>query len=229
MLLAIMHIVQWSVFAQTWQQVLARMPLVRPAVQLDKSNAAPLLLESFQSNTVIKAFVLMPGCTDEIYFLEKAKAVLAPSDTTLLAAVTALTNQTSLHVTFKAPFLLLHTDEDLLDVHQTVKDEQALVKLRSARFTPRVVCFDRDWDYLLPMLEGTLKARFEPGRRSPDSWHFYRHAFAAFDLNGEEALRVIALAGKTVYTIEGRTLFGRPKVSFQPDRRGEPDSPQGPV
>ena len=197
------------------------MPLVRPASRLDKSNAGPLLIESFRSNAVVKALVLMPGCTDEIYFFEKAVAELKKPSPTLLDAVVALTNQTAIKLTFQPPFLLLYTAEDRLEGQRTVLDAEAMQKIRKASFIPHLVSFDKDWNYLLPLLEKSLKSNFFPQRNTTDSWHFYRHTFAAHGLNGEEALQAIALAGMTVYTVEGRTLFGRPKVRFEPDRRSE--------
>jgi site-specific recombinase XerC len=45
------------------------------------------------------------------------------------------------------------------------------------------------------------------------SYHFFRHSFAEYDLNGWDALRAVALAGKTGFTIT------RKKVTFQGDDR----------
>jgi len=205
--------------AEAWQEALAAMPLARKADFLDKSNAGPLLLDSFRSNAVIKAFILMPGCTDEIYFFKRAKVELTNAVPTLLDAVTALTNRTAIQARFDPPFLLLHTTFDPLTPGETVLDQAAFAKLREARFIPHLNSFDRDWDYLLPRLEKSLKAQFWPGRRSFDSWHFYRHSLAAYGLDGVEAVRAVSLAGKTIYTVKGRTLFGRPVVEFKPDVR----------
>jgi hypothetical protein len=205
--------------AEAWQEALAAMPLARKADFLDKSNAGPLLLDSFQSNVVVKALILMPGCTDEIYFFERAKAGLTNASPTLLDAVAALTNQTAIRARFDPPFLLLHTSFDPLTPAETVLDKAAFAKLRAARFTPHLNSFDRDWDYLLPLLEKSLKAQFWPERRSFNSWHFYRHSLAAHGLDGVEAVRAVSLAGKTIYTVKGRTLFGRPVLEFKPDKR----------
>lgn len=195
------------------------MPLVRKADVLDKSNAGPLLLESFRSNGIVKAFILMPGCVDEFYFFARARVTLTNAAPTLLDAVTAITNQTSIRARFREPFLLLHTDWDPLAPQAAVRDAAAAEKLRAASFVPHIASFDRDWDHLLPVLEGSLKARFLPKRHTYGSWHFYRHSFAAWGLNGCEALEAIALAGKTRFTVKGRTLFGKPEVEFEPDRR----------
>src|SRR5438132_11857416 len=50
-----------AVAAPSWQEALARMPLARPAAELNRSNCVTLLLDSFQSNAVVKALVFMPG------------------------------------------------------------------------------------------------------------------------------------------------------------------------
>lgn len=208
-----------AVAVEPWQLALKEMPLAEPVTRIDKSNAGPLLLRSFQSNGVIKAFILMPGCTDEFYFFEKARATLANPMPSLLDAVTAITNQTDIRATFRPPCLLLHMTSDPLTPQFEIRDEESAAKLRAATFAPHLVSFDKDWDYLLPILEKSLKARFEPRRYTSGSWHFYRHSLAAHGLGGWEALEAISLAGKTTFKVTGRTFFGRPEVEFIPDHR----------
>ena len=41
-----------------------------------------------------------------------------------------------------------------------------------------------------------------PAPMSHDSFHFFRHSFAEFDLNGWEALEAAAMAGKTKFTVK---------------------------
>ena len=52
-----------------------------------------------------------------------------------------------------------------------------------------------------------------PWPRSQDSWHFYRHSFAAWNLTGWEALESTALAGETAVTVR------RKQVVFALDTR----------
>jgi hypothetical protein len=75
------------------------------------------------------------------------------------------------------------------------------------------VCNDRDWDYLQPLLKRSLRIKLRPWRYSTDAWHFYRHTFAVWDLNGLEALETAALTGKSKFVID------RNEVVFEVDGR----------
>src|SRR6266404_2918704 len=106
--------------AETWPEVLARMPLNAAIPQLNRSNCVDTMLHAFQSNRVVKALIFMPAATDEFYLFRRAKADLTNASPTLLDAVIALTNQTFIRATFRPPLLLLHTDEDPLEPDVTV-------------------------------------------------------------------------------------------------------------
>ena len=80
---------------ENWQSALSVMPLATNVTELNRTNCVPLLLNSFQSNGVVKALIFMPGATDELYFFRRAHATLTNSNPSLLDAVTALTNQTT--------------------------------------------------------------------------------------------------------------------------------------
>src|SRR5262249_39955525 len=150
-------------------------------------NCVETMLSAFRSNDVVKALVFMPGATDELYMFHRANAALTNNSPSLLDGVTALTNQTLIRATFSPPFLLLHSDEDPLDPITKINDEPTAAKLRKARIAPHIVYNDRDWDSLLFTLEHTYSVWFSPRARTQDSWHFYRHSFAAWNLNGWEA------------------------------------------
>jgi hypothetical protein len=133
---------------------------------------------------------------------------LTNASPTLLDAVNALTNQTYIKATFSRPFLLLHTDEDPLEPIIVVKDLKTAYHLEGTHFANHAWFDDSDWDYLLPYLEQRLKLKFLPELYSVDSFHFYRHSFASWNLNGWELLQAIALAGKTKFTVrKGSVLF----------------------
>jgi hypothetical protein len=155
----------------------------------------------------------MPGATDEFYMFRRAKAALTNSSPTLMDAVAALTNQTYIRVTFHPPLLLLHTDEDPLKPLITIEHPSTADKLKRARFVPHALYNDCDWDFVQHVLEKSLKTDIRPWRYRFDSWHFYRHSFAAWGLNGWEALETVALAGKTGFTVS------RKKVVFEGDTR----------
>ena len=193
----------------SWQSALATMPLVQPVKELNRTNAVPLMLKSFGSNNVVRALVFVPGATDEFFFFRRARATLTQEHPTLLDAVLALTNQTHIRVTFHPPVLLLHTDEDPLEPVVEEKDSATVAKLRSTRFVPHLESFDHDWDYLVPILTKSLGVQFSPGLRSSVSWDFYRHSLATWNITGWEALRAIAMAGKTSFTVEKDLLTFR--------------------
>ena len=205
--------------AEDWQTALAQMPLGSRVAELNKTNCVAVMLGAFQSNQVVKAMIFMPGATDEFYFFNRGRATLSPSSATLLDAVTALTKQTFIRATFRPPLLLLHTEEDPLEPMFRIEHQGVAQALKQKRFVPSVLYNDRDWDYLHPILTGTLGVTFLPAAATSDSWHFYRHSFAAWDLNGWEALEVISLAGKTTFTVRRTMVFKKPVVVFQGDTR----------
>jgi len=196
------------------------MPLGAGVQQLTRPGCVDVLWHAFQSNGVVKAMILMPGATDEWYMFQPAKVALTNDNPSLLDAITALTNQTRIRVASRPPLLLLHADWDLLEPAIQVEDARTAAKLKQSHFVPHAVYNDRDWDFLQPILTKSLKTAMRPWRYSTDSWHFYRHSFAAWDLTGWEALEVTALAAKTTCTV------CRKKVVFAVDMRQSPPNTQ---
>jgi hypothetical protein len=199
--------------AETWPAALSRMPLGTNVTQLNRTNCVGLLLRAFQSNDVVKALIFMPGATDELYFFRRAQANLTNNPASLLDAVSALTNQTLIRATFRPPLLLLHTGEDLLDPVFKIEHQPTADKLVQARFAAHGVYDDRDWDFMRKALKSSLHIDLLPWPRRHDSWHFYRHSFAEWNLTGWEALQATALAGETAVTIR------RKQVVFEFDAR----------
>jgi hypothetical protein len=199
--------------ADSWQEALARMPLGAKVGQLNRTNCVDLILPAFQSNQTVKALIFMPGATDELYMFRRVKAALTNDSPSLLDAVRALTNQTHIQATFQPPFLLLHTDEDPMDLLITVQHPATVERLKQSRFVVHALYNDWDWGALQPILKKTLKVEMRPWHYSSDSWHFYRHSFAAWNLSGWEALQAAAFAGKTGFTVR------RKEVDFTCDPR----------
>ena len=199
--------------AENWQAALARMPLGANVSELNRTNCAGIFLGSFQSNDVVKALVFMPGATDEFYFFRRARADLTNSPASLLDAVSALTNQTLIRATFRPPLLLLHTGEDLLEPVIKIEHQPTADKLKQARFVAHGLFDDRDWEHMRRVLKSSLRTNLLPWPHSHESWHFYRHSFAAWDLTGWEALQATALAGQTACTVR------RKQVVFELDTR----------
>ena len=201
---------------ESWQDALARMPLGVPqsgVIELNRTNCVPLMLNSFQSNGIVKALIFMPGATDEFYFFRRAHATLTNANPSLLDAVTALTNQTFIQATFQPPLLLLHTTEDSLDGFATVKNETTAAKLHQQFVPGRVLLNDADWGEVRAALKGKLKIGLRPFENALETWHFYRHSFTACGVTDWEMLETLALAGKTTFTVHWLT------ADFQPDRR----------
>lgn len=189
------------------------MPLQGQASELNRTNCVEIMLDAFQSNQVVKALVFMPGATDEFYLFRRARATLGTTNPTLLDAVSALTNQTFIQATFRPPFLLLHTTEDPLEPANAIRDQRTAERLEKAARIPHLSCNDRDWDFLQPVLKRALKIALRPWRYTTGSWHFYRHSFTTWDVNGLEALEIASFAGKSTFTLK------RKEAVFEVDPR----------
>lgn len=213
--------------AEPWQDALARMPLGTNVTELTRTNFSEVMLHAFRSNRTVKALVLAPGATDEFYFFKRATARLTNAAPTLLDAVTALTNQTFIRATFRPPMLLLHTTEDPVTPLIRVESEATARQLREKAFVPHFVYNDHDWVFVQPVLDRALAGRFTgwpevlPPARSPDTWHFFRHCVAGWNLSGWEAIEAVSLANKTIVTVTKRRLVfeGDTRLGSEPHHR----------
>jgi len=209
--------------AQTnWQEAFAKMLLTSRPPELNRSNCVAVLLGSFRRNPAVKGLIFMPGATDEFYFFRRARATLTNSAPTLLDAVAALTNQTYIRASVRPPFLLLHTAEDPLEPIEVVEDQKAADAIKRHNFAKTALYNDQHWDYLQHLLGFYLNTTMFPRPYSSTSNHFFRNSFAAFDLNGWEALEAAALAGKTKFTVKKYLVLfeGDPRVLGAPTTDG---------
>jgi hypothetical protein len=94
-----------------------------------------------------------------------------------------------------------------------ITNDRTLTRLRERRFLPHALFNDMDWDHLMPILKKQLKVSFRPWKGRLEGNHFYRHSFAAWNLNGWETLEAVALAGKTTFNVK------RGRVDFVGDER----------
>ena len=191
---------------ESWSSALSRMPLGPAVTSLNQTNCAQVLLGGFQSNATVKALIFMPGATDELYFFRRVQVTLTNAQPSLLAAVIALTNQSPLHVTFRPPFLLIHSDEDVLELAVRIQHPRTVEKLQAGKPIPRLLALDRDWNQLLAMIKKPIGTTLWPYRGTRESWHFYRHTFAGWNLTPWETLEAAALAGKTQFTVRRGTV-----------------------
>jgi len=199
--------------AESWPDALARMPLGTNVARLTRTNCVETMLRGFQSNATVKALIFMPGATDELNFFRRVQAALTNPAPSLLDGIIALTNQSPLRATFREPFLLIHSDEDVLDLAITVKNEAMLEKLKRRSLPAHLIFNDCDWDFMLSALRKPVPAGLSPGYHSQATWHFYRHSFAAWNLTAWETLQATAFAGKTRFTVR------RGWVDFEADPR----------
>lgn len=210
----------FKIFAdETWQDALGRMPLGVHITELNRTNGIPAMLNAFQSNSVVKALVVMPGAADDFVFYRRAHATLTSANPTLADAVVALTNQTYIRAEFRSPFLLLYTSEDSLGPIAVIKNKSTAAKLRARMVPDRMVFCDSNWDYVRPALQKKLSVGIRPFSNAPDSWHFWPNNFAACGLTQWELLEAAALSGKTTFTVHWLT------VDFKLDTRAGPMPP----
>ena len=147
--------------AESWPSALSRMPLGAGAVRLNRTNCAQLVLGGFQSNATVKALIFMPGATDELYLLPPGAGRRDQREALALDAVVALTNQSPLRVTFQPPFLLIYSEEDVLELDVTIQHPRTVEKLKTGKPMPQLAVIDRDWNQL-------LRPDQEAHRRHPD-------------------------------------------------------------
>ena len=217
LVLFILTAVSGKAFAdETWQDALGRMPLGGHVTELSRTNAIPLMLDAFQSNSVVKGLILMPGAADDFVFFRRAHATLTNQNPSLADAIIALTNQTYIHAGFRSPFLLLYTTQDVLDPIITIKSKTTAAKLQSRIVPGRIELWDCNWDFVRPQLKNKLSVGLRPFPNSPSTWHFWPNNFAACGLTQWELLEAIALSGKTTLTLHRWT------AEYQLDYRNGP-------
>ena len=199
--------------AQDWARALERMPLATNVTFLTRTNCAQALFQALTADSVVKAIVFMPGATDELYFFRRVNAQLTNDSPNIVDAVAALTNQTPLRVAFRPPFLLLYSEEDVLDLDFNVEHARTVEKLKSTMVPGRQEYLDRDWQAIRDHHRRKLSVGVQPLNRSSITRHFYRHTFAGWNLTAWETVEATALAGKTRFTV------GRNRVEFDLDER----------
>ena len=188
------------------------MALPGGANPIERDNAIRRILEGLQSNTTVKAIIVLPAVSDDLYLINRDKPKLGLRATNLADAIKKLTNATEVRVTFQPPFLLLHRDEDFLTPQLTIKDAGAIERLKGESRLPRVLFCDAHWQQLRTLLNKKLRPSILPWSKSDDAWHFARHNLAGWNLTDWELLTAVSLTGKTRIIIEKRrVIFQRRK------------------
>jgi hypothetical protein len=199
--------------AESWTDALARMPLVVPVTELNRSNCVAVMLGSFQSNDTVKALIFMPGATDEFYFFRRAAAKVTNASPSMLDAVSALTNQTLIRARFLPPLLLIHTAEDPEAPLIRIEDEATAERIKKKKFPNFFLWNDKDWNFVQPILAFEFNTRTLPAPQTHESFHLFRHSMVANHLTAWEALEAISLANKTTVAIQKK------KIHFELDTR----------
>jgi hypothetical protein len=198
---------------EKWRTALRQMPLAARSETLARSNCLPVLLGAFQSNHVVKALVVLPGVSNDFYLLNRDRPLNLATNN-LADALAALAASTSVRVTFREPFLLLHTANDKLKPATTSFSSALMRSLRGRCSAPQVLLVDRHWDGVQPWLARMVKLEVTPEPASTDAWHFARHNLAAWQLNDWELLCALSLSGGTKFTL------GKDRLRFE--QRGTP-------
>jgi hypothetical protein len=200
------------------------MPLSRDFPEFNRTNAIEIMLQSLRSDTEVKGLIFLPGATDELYLLKRVNPRFPTASATLLDAVSALTNGSSLRCSWSPPFVLIHSPTDVLDPVVELLDSAAREELLAPRTTGRLFCLDDDWDSVQDATRKHLSIPLLPAKGSKDSWHFYRHNLVGWDLSDWEGLEALALAGKTSVRVERSKglLRSRLRALFLPDIRIKP-------
>jgi len=203
-----------TLFSQTaWQEALAPMSLPGGMNPIERDNAIRRILEGLQSNATVKAIVVLPAVSDDLYLINRDKPKLGLRATNLMEAIKQLTNATEVRATFQPPFLLLHRDEDLLTPQLTVKDASAVERLKGESRLPRVLFCDAHWQQLRTSLNKKLRPSILPWSKSDGAWHFARHNLAGWNLTDWELLTAVSLTGKTGFTVEKRRVVFQERTS----------------
>ncbi len=214
----LLALVQPAFGDELWKTELARMPLSTNRIHFSKAEPAVVILRAFQTNPIVKAIVFLPGATDELYFNDRGSLVFTNANTTVFDAISELTKHSGIQAVFRAPFLLLGETNDFFA--PLLKPATAILfeKLREKPFDQKWLMIDREWEQLYPTLKKYLETRIMPGAQSRDSWHFYRVSFAAYGLNGLEAVELIALATQTEVEARKHHLVFSRRATNPPDR-----------
>lgn len=195
----------WPVLLQAaeepWIAALRTMPV--PPIALHRSNAVDVLLGAFRSNEVVKAVVVLPGVSDDFYLIHRDAPPLNLRATNLWAAIVALTNATSMRVTWREPWVLLHAGaREALQASIHIEDAAMAGRLKLQNLPGRVLHLDAHWETIQPALERALGRRVRPEGASTEVWHFNRHNLAGANLTGWELLEAVSLTGGTAVTVQ---------------------------
>lgn len=198
---------------EAWRAALRAMPLAAGSGTLARSNCLPVLLGAFQSNNLVKALVVLPGVSNDFYLLNRDRPLHLAANN-LADALAVLAETTAVRVTFREPFLFLHTTKDKLKPATTSFSSALTKRLRGRCSAPQVLLVDRHWDGIQPWLARLSGLEVTPEPGSIDAWHFARHNLAAWQLDDWDLLCAISLSGGTKFTL------GKSGLRFE--QRGAP-------
>jgi hypothetical protein len=194
-----------STRAQDFHESLAQTPFSKTQFQAHQTEPVQFILNAFRPTPEMRAVVLMPAASDQLYFFNWGRIELPPNPT-LLDALNALTNKAQLTYTFVAPFLLIHLQRDTTTDPLTLTADVPQ-KFHQRKKYGRVFYLDRPYDRILPDLKKITGLKSFPDQRSPASWHYYRLSFVAYNPTAAELLRAIAYGTKTSVHVEKRRVL----------------------
>jgi hypothetical protein len=157
---------------------------------------------------LIKALIIQPGATDELYFRPRKTPWFSNPLSSWLEAVRVFTNHPSLQVVFNPPFLLLKRPTDRVNAGITVAHSRWHPWLaKPGPVATHWVIADEHWEQLQPQLHRMLKVPCSPAPASASAAHFYRAFVSGWNLSRPEILAAVCLATQTAATLEKRRII----------------------
>jgi hypothetical protein len=184
---------------------LRAMPLP-PGTRINRENAMEVILDALQSNTVVKAIVILPGVADDFYLIHRDAPKLNLRAANLLEAITVLTNATEVRATFQQPFFLLYVQRDALNPACVAEDERIARTLKNQVHLRHACWKDMHWENIQPAVQKALSRTVKPKGPSSDAWHFSRHNLAGWELSDWELLNALSLAAGTKVTVQKKGI-----------------------
>lgn len=193
---------------EPWEAELAQIRFPTNYLALNLAEGVPYLLRQWPSNHLVKALIIQPGATDELYFRPGETWKFSQPSCSWLEALRAFTNRQPLQVVFSPPFLLLKRPDD------PIKAEVSGLNLRWTEWFAKPglsvahpVAIDQNWEHLQPALRRMLKVSCLPAPTSTAAAHFYRSFWSGWNLDRQEILAAICLATRTSAILEKRRII----------------------
>ena len=193
---------------EAWTNNLAMMRVAPGAI--GRSNAIPVILQSYRPDAVVGGIVFLPSVCDQFYLIERGKP-LEIAGSNLWEVIAALTNQTSVRATFIEPFLIVHMARDQLTPRIKIAHRPSALQLQQTTRWPDLFLIDQHWERVQPELNRRWQRKVTPAKSSEDAWHFGRNNVVGAYLTDWQVLQALSLTSHTTVTINRKSLGFSPR------------------